>query len=273
MRVLTLAVGACALIASASAQPLHSDRPSVVAAASVVAPGRVQVEVGASLAHDRTAFASPNGDTLSFREWRAGLPEVLVRVGVARGVEARAELPSYRVFQLRRSDAPQFVLETSSWSAPIVGVKAGLGRAGGVRVAALVSVPLPVGEAGPGQRAMPMLGFVSEAALGSGLALGAGLEVGLGTGSDSEMQPGILRGAIELRARLVRGVRVAAGARADAPWRGGDVGGHLRAGVSVRVARGVTVDAYAGAGLGRATPEAFVKPADVAGGAGLSVRL
>jgi hypothetical protein len=67
-------------------EPLVTDRPDVTESTEAVRPGRLQVEMGFTLARDRRA-----GDT--WTDLR--IPETLLRIGLVDNIELRIELPAY----------------------------------------------------------------------------------------------------------------------------------------------------------------------------------
>lgn len=114
---------------SAAAQEMETDRPDFTEGTRTVAPGRVQVEMGATL-DDTTA-----GEDLT-------VGETLLRLGVAPRVELRLGAGSYL-----RSEADDATVE--GWGQPSVGVKMGLrpeARGAAPAAALLVGVGLPFGD-------------------------------------------------------------------------------------------------------------------------------
>lgn len=126
---MTLALATLCTRATAQEQEMETDRPDFTEGTRTVAPGRVQVELGATL-DDTTA-----GEDLA-------VGETLVRVGVAPRVELRLGAGSYL-----RSETGGATVE--GWGQPSLGVKMGLRpEARGVAPAAalLVGVGLPFGD-------------------------------------------------------------------------------------------------------------------------------
>lgn len=120
-------VGTLAL--PAAAQEMETDRPDFTEGTRTVAPGRVQVEMGATF-----------DDTVAGEDLAVG--ETLVRLGVAPRVELRLGAGSYL-----RSDADNATVE--GWGEPSLGVKLGLrpeARGAAPAAALLVGVGLPFGD-------------------------------------------------------------------------------------------------------------------------------
>jgi len=128
-RATLLAILLVAAAMAHAADPLVGDRPDFTESARTVAPGSVQLEVGATL------DTSDHADC-----WTVG--EVLVRHGLKAGSELRLILPSY--LTLEPGDADK--LDGAGNAG--VGLKQRLSdpEAPGPRVAVLTSVTLPTGS-------------------------------------------------------------------------------------------------------------------------------
>lgn len=148
------------LCTSAVAQEMETDRPDFTEGTRTVAPGRVQVEMGATL-----------DDTEPGEDLAVG--ETLVRVGVAPRVELRLGAGSYL-----RSEADG--VTTDGWGQPSVGVKLGLRpetRGAAPAAALLVAVGLPFGD-----DRVTLAGAEPSAVLALAWDLGAGWGLGANLG-------------------------------------------------------------------------------------------
>lgn len=125
--ILTLAIFVAPVALAQEDDPLVSDRPDFTESAVTVAPGRVQVEAGAT--HTET------GDSESQE-----IGEVLVRIGVARRLELRLGLNSWT-----RVDAPGRA-DVSGLVDASVGAKLALGETLGWTTAVLLGTTLPTGS-------------------------------------------------------------------------------------------------------------------------------
>lgn len=164
---LTLLVLATAGAASAEDDdPLVGDRPDFTESAVTIAPGRVQVESGAT--------HTDSGDAESQE-----LGEVLVRIGLTPRLELRVGLPSYaRVDGLRGNDP-------SGFTDASLGIKLALGEAGGWTTALLAGTSLPTGSSEfRSSRAQPDVVLAAERDLTDSVALGT--NVGFSYGYDSQ---------------------------------------------------------------------------------------
>ena len=149
-------IGAAA-VSCAAQGPVAGDRPGFGDGASVVAPGRVQVEAG-------YAYSDLDG----FDQHAFG--QMLLRFGVARRVELRAGLISYLV-QERGCSTGAFCIEESGHETGVedlsVGVKVNLIQGTGQPVlAAIVDTALPTGnDAFSGDEVTPTLKLALDVGL------------------------------------------------------------------------------------------------------------
>ena len=164
LRFFFLAALALCLPASASAQALVTGRPAFSEDAGTVSPGRFQVEAGATVQDFRRA------DEVEATELSG--PELLVRVGVAGGLEARVGLLDYA--RLRDGLAGETSGEIAD---PTLGVKAALPSLAGAYFAAILETSIPLGNGFTDEgRLVPVATIVGETALAPGLGLGAQIQ-------------------------------------------------------------------------------------------------
>jgi hypothetical protein len=94
LRLALAAICSCALVppmaAAQSPSPINTDRPSFTNAPRVVGPGVIQIESGLDVRRD-TADVPANAPTAS----AASAPNVLVRLGMTRSIELRAEMAGW----------------------------------------------------------------------------------------------------------------------------------------------------------------------------------
>ena len=158
---LLVSVLGASLIGTASAQALVTGRPAFSEDAGTISPGRFQIEAGATVQDFRRA------NEVEATELSG--PELLVRVGLAGGVEARVGLLDYA--RLRDGLAGETSGEIAD---PTLGVKATLPSLAGVDFAVLVETSIPLGNGfTDGGRLVPVATLIGETALAPGLGFGA----------------------------------------------------------------------------------------------------
>lgn len=246
MRLCSLTLLAFAAI-PATAQPMATDRPDFTESPSSVAFGRLQVEAGATLAREPGAGTVLSG------------PELLVRVGLGGGFEARAVVPDLVV------TAPFTVDADGSPADALFGFKAELGQAGGLDAAVIVEVALdaswlyggsPEPSSGPSPRAL----FILARDVSPSVSVGGQAEATLDREAERVLLGGTLVGGFSLSPSVGAFLEVAASGVPDGP-----LAVVLHHGYTLALGDALQLDVHGGAGLTRTAPGVFI-------GAGVGVR-
>jgi hypothetical protein len=247
MRLCSVALLTGLAAAPAVAQPIETDRPDFTEGTSAVAFRRLQVEAGTTLARE------PGVGTV----WSG--PEVLVRVGLGSGFEARLALPDLV------GTAPFTPEADRSLADALVGFKAELGRAAGLDAAVIVELHLdasglygssPGPSSGPSPRAL----FVVGRDVSPTFSVGGQVEATYDRGAGRVLGGGTLVGGLGLGPRVGTFAEVAVSAVPDGP-----LAAVLHHGYTLALTEALQLDAHAGVGLTATAPDVFV-------GAGVGVR-
>ena len=236
---------------------LVTDRPDQTESAETVAPGLVQIELGAAITRERHR---PRIETREFPQAliRIGLsPRLELRLGWGGDVETRADTPSGR-------------LESGGGSDGELGAKLRLASGPAGDAALLCAVSVPVGD-----REVTSDRFDPSCRVSLATDLAAGWSLGVNLGIEWESEETVM--GVSTTSRLL--YTVAAGRGITERWAffaelfgdaGGSAGGaplhHFDGGLTWLVRPHVQLDAFAGAGLSGDAP-------DWLAGVGLSFRL
>ena len=248
MRLCSLALAALAVFASRpAAQPIATDRPDFTESTSAVAFGRLQVEAGTTLAREPGARTVLSG------------PEMLIRVGMGSGFEARVALPDLV------GSAPFTVDAEGALADALVGFKAELGTAGGLDAAVIVELHLDAsglygGSAGPSSGPSPRALFIVGRDVSPGVSVGGQAEATFDQAAERVLVGGTLVGGLRLGERTGTFLELAASAVPD-----GRAAVVVHHGYTLALGDALQLDVHGGAGLTRTAPDVFV-------GAGLGVR-
>ena len=236
MRLCSLALTLAAV--PALAQPIATDRPDFTESTSAVAFGRLQIEAGTTLAREPGAQTVLSG------------PEMLIRVGMGSGFEARFVLPD--------AAAPftsHARLGEAEFGDAAAGFKAELGQAAGVDAAVIVEVSV-FGTAGPSPRAL----FVVGRDVSPRVSVGGQAEATFDREAERVLVGGTLVGGLGLGERAGTFLEIAASGVPDGP-----AAVVLHHGYTLALGDALQLDVHGGAGLTRTAPDVFV-------GAGVGVR-
>ncbi len=155
--LLALALAAAPAALAQEDDPLVTDRPDFTESAVTVAPGRVQVEAGATHTESGDAESQEIG-------------EILVRIGLAPRLELRLGLGSWARVEEPGGRDPSGLTDAS------VGAKVALGEPLGWTTALLVGTTLPTGSSEFRERdAQPGIVLASQRDLADRVSLGANL--------------------------------------------------------------------------------------------------
>ena len=241
LAAVVLALLAPAAVAQETA-PLVSDRPDFTESAETIAPGRVQLEGGASW--------TAAGDTDE-----TALGELLARIGLTDLLELRLEPGSYEIVDPPRGG------EVRGFGDGSLGVKLRLPRlaAAGAPLAALIlDAELPTGAERTGEdgvRPGAVLALAWDLGGGLGLGVNAGYRRARAGGERFDQASGSVALGWQAAPRSGLFVEWFALGR-EAP--GGGALHHLDGGVTHLLTDDLQLDLYAGVGLGGDAPDHFV---------------
>lgn len=235
------------------ADPLITDRPDFTESTATVSPGRYQLELGYTFArHD------------DYREHSAG--ELLLRTGVARGVEVRLGLNSYRWLQ----SGPQTV---SGLEDAVLGFKFSLadGREGAgafqhPAVGLILSSSVPTGNNAFGENSLqPETVLAFAVAPSDRLSLAANINYGYPAENGQRFHQ--VAGSLSLGLALAENTGAYVEFFGFTPAsRNGPDNGYVNGGLTFLLQENFQIDVRAGAGIGAQSADFFL-------GAGSALRL
>lgn len=238
--LLVLASGLPAPLAGQAGPPLVTDRPDFTESAVTVPQGDLQLESGYTFTRSDDA----DGHALG---------EVLLRMGLAEGLEARIGVGSHAWIDGAGSDP-------SGFEDPTLGFKAVLAReeSAGVAAALLAATTIPVGDGDIGEEDwQPEITLALSRGLNETLALATNI----GYARASEDGEGFDQGSASLSLGMGLSERWGAYAEAYGNFpanRSGEDDAVLNGGVTFLVHPLLQLDARAGAGLTDAAPDFLV---------------